>query len=342
MGLRRRAARIERAAIFPDAGHDAVICPARRVRCTYSISPCTGARPRRASLKEVRPMTTTDGATPFATKGLVLRRAQARWYDALAAALTLGRDRQLRERLAELARLAPGESVLDVGCGTGSLALAAKRAVGAAGSVTGIDASPEMIDLATRKARREGTDVKFEIAVAERLPFPDASLDAVLATLMLHHLPAPVRHDFAREARRVLRPGGRMLAVDFSAPSPRRGGLLGRLHRHGGVSLEKMVALLRDAGFRVEETGSVGVSDLRYVLAVAPRADEGATTDDAMPATRSLPPLPKPRWLVPAILLLVVGIHALMARQLAAVVSVWVMVVVLVGVMLVHGMARRR
>jgi ubiquinone/menaquinone biosynthesis C-methylase UbiE len=79
-------------------------------------------------------MTATDSPAP-ATKGLVLRAAQARWYDLLAAALTLGRDRQLRERLAELARLAPGESVLDVGCGTGTLALAAKRAVGTSGTV---------------------------------------------------------------------------------------------------------------------------------------------------------------------------------------------------------------
>ena len=284
-------------------------------------------------------MTTTGDATAIATKGLVLRRAQARWYDALAAVLTLGRDRQLRERLAELARLAPGETVLDVGCGTGSLALAAKRAVGAAGSVTGVDASPEMVALATRKTARDGVDIDFRTAAAERLPFADATFDAVLATLMLHHLPGPVRRDCVHEARRVLKPGGRMLAVDFSRSSSRKGGLLGRLHRHGGVSVEKMVALLRDAGFRVEETGSVGVSDLHYVLAVAPRA--GETVDSAVPATRSLPPLPRPRWIVPAILLLGVAVHAFMARSLAMLVSAWVMVAVMVAVVALHAVARR-
>jgi ubiquinone/menaquinone biosynthesis C-methylase UbiE len=263
-------------------------------------------------------MTTTGDATAIATKGLVLRRAQARWYDALAAALTLGRDRQLRERLVELARLAPGESVLDVGCGTGSLALAGKRTVGAAGTVTGVDASPEMIAIATRKAAHAGADVAFRTAVAEGLPFADATFDVVLATLMLHHLPAPVRSQCAREARRVVRPGGRMLAVDFSRPSTGHQGLLGRLHRHGGVSLEKMIVLLRDAGFRIEVTGDVGVSDLRYVLAVAPCAGEAAPVDHEVPSIRSLPPLPKPRWIVPAIVVVAVGAHLWMAGKLAS------------------------
>src|SRR5688572_10834402 len=156
--------------------HGAAKCPARRARRPYSMSLSAGGRGGFTTM-EGRRMTTTDGATAIATKGLVIRRAQARWYDALAAVLTLGRDRQLRERLAELARLAPGEHVLDVGCGTGSLAVAAKRAVGAAGGVTGVDASPEMIELATRKAERSGLDVAFRAAAAERLPFADATFD---------------------------------------------------------------------------------------------------------------------------------------------------------------------
>ena len=260
--------------------------------------------------------TRTGGATPIATKGLVLRRAQARWYDALAAVLTLGRDRSLRERLVDLARLAPGEAVLDVGCGTGSLALAAKRRVGDEGTVVGFDASPEMIALADRKAARERADVRFETAAAERLPLADGTFDAVLATLMLHHLPGPVRRECAREAIRVLKPGGRMLAVDFSMPSPRKGGLLARLHRHGGVSVDKMVALLRDAGFRIEETGSVGVSDLQYVLATSPLPD--AEPDESTPVSRSLDPLPTPRWLLPGVIVALVAGHVALLRGVSS------------------------
>lgn len=293
-------------------------------------------------------MTTTDD-TAIATKGLVIRRAQARWYDLLASALTLGREGALRQRLVELARIGPGERVLDVGCGTGSLAIAAKRAVGAAGAVTGVDASPEMIAIAAQKAERAGVDVAFRNGVAERLPFPDASFDAVLGTLMLHHLPGPVRRDFVREARRVLRPGGRMFAVDFSAPSARRGGLIARMHRHGGVSVDAMTTLLREAGMRVEETGSVGVSDLRYVLARIPEAGEPAMQDDSIPATRSLPALAPPRWILPAIVLVAIGAHLLVAKRVAthvtlsaAGLAVGALLLVIVALHAVPALRRKR
>ena len=265
-------------------------------------------------------MTTADDATPIATKGLVLRAAQARWYDALASMLTLGRERALRDRLAELARLAPGEAVLDVGCGTGSLALAAKRRVGPTGTVLGVDASPEMIALARRKASRAGAHVTFRNAAAERLPFPDASFDAVLATLMLHHLPAPLRRECVREALRVLKPGGRMLAVDFATPTARRSGMLGRLHRHGGVTLDAMVTLLRDAGLHVEETGSVGVSDLQFAVATTPRLGEDSSPADVIP-TRALPPLGRSRWIVPAVAIAALAAHGWMVQRLAGLVS---------------------
>jgi ubiquinone/menaquinone biosynthesis C-methylase UbiE len=261
---------------------------------------------------------TTDDAAQVATKGLVLRAAQARWYDALAAVLTLGRDRALRERLAELARLAPGESVLDVGCGTGTLALVAKRRVGDAGTVSGVDASPDMIALATRKATRAGAAVTFRPGAAERLPFPDASFDVVMATLMLHHLPAPIRRDFAREALRVLEPGGRILVVDFSAPSAHSPGLIARLHRHGGVPRDTIVALLRDAGFSVESMGAVGIADLQYVVAVSPLAGELAPGVEESPALRSLPPMAQPIWIVVVILAVAVAVHLAIAAQLAS------------------------
>jgi SAM-dependent methyltransferase len=212
--------------------------------------------------------------------------------------------------------------VLDVGCGTGSLAVVAKRRVGATGTVIGVDASPEMIALATRKAARASARVLFQLAAAERLPFPDATFDVVLATLMLHHLPPPLRRECAREALRVLKPGGRMLAVDFATPSTKRKGMLGRLHRHGGVTLEAMVALLRDAGLRVEEMGSVGVSDLQFVLTLAPRLGEDPTPADVVPMTRSLPPLGVSRWIMPMVVIAAVAAHAWMAGRLAGMLSV--------------------
>lgn len=214
-------------------------------------------------------MTTTisDTVAP-ATKGQVMR-SSARFYDLMVWILTLGRERPFRERLVELARLQPGESVLDVGCGTGTLAIAAKRRVGPRGSVHGIDASPEMIARATRKANKAGVDVTFRTAVVEALPFPDRQLDVVLSTLMLHHLPRPTREQSAREIRRVLKPGGRVLAVDFGMPGRHRKGIIGHLHRRGHLALDNVIELMSASGLTVVESGPVGVRDLHFTVATA-------------------------------------------------------------------------
>jgi ubiquinone/menaquinone biosynthesis C-methylase UbiE len=119
---------------------------------------------------------------------------------------TLGRERAFREQILGFANLAPGEAVLDVGCGTGSLAIAAKRHVGPTGAVYGIDASPEMLARAGKKAVKIGLDVVFRNGAAQALPFADGQFDAVLSTLLLHHLPRTARQQCASEMRRVLNP----------------------------------------------------------------------------------------------------------------------------------------
>jgi ubiquinone/menaquinone biosynthesis C-methylase UbiE len=209
-------------------------------------------------------------AAPHTPKGHVLH-SLVRFYDLLAWVMAGGREGALRERMLDRARVAAGERVLDVGCGTGTLAIAAARRVGAAGDVRGVDASPEMIARSRRKAAKAGAAVTFEVAAAERLPFADASFDVVMGTLMLHHLPRAVRRECALEMRRVVRPGGRVLAVDFGLPNARKRGLIGHLHRHGHVPLAQVVELLGEAGLHVTETGGLETSSLYYVLAEAPR-----------------------------------------------------------------------
>lgn len=195
---------------------------------------------------------------------------EARYYDALAWIYTLGRERAFRQRTLDLAQLQAGEAVLDVGCGTGTLALAAEKRMGAGGSVIGIDASPEMIARAQRKAARARSQVEFRTALMEALPFADGRFDVVLSTLMLHHLPRPVREQGAREIRRVLKPGGRALAIDFALTSREEHGLHTRLHHHGALDPTKMTDLLQGAGLNPIASGPVGFRNLHFVLATAP------------------------------------------------------------------------
>ncbi len=134
----------------------------------------------------------------------------------------------------------------------------------------GIDASPEMIARARSKAMRAGIEVDFNTAVAEALPFPDRQLDVVLTTMMLHHLPSEPRQQCVHEIRRVLKPGGRLLAVDFAGPARERRGLIARFHRRVQFDLRDVIPMLNKAGLSSVENGAVGFGDLQFVLAAAP------------------------------------------------------------------------
>jgi ubiquinone/menaquinone biosynthesis C-methylase UbiE len=208
---------------------------------------------------------------------LRLRRAgltlhQPLFYDALVWVLTVGRPRAFRRRLLAPAHLQPGESMLDVGCGTGSLALEAKRIVGPGGDVHAIDASREMVARASRKAGRSGLQVDFRFAPAQAIPFPDGHFDIVSSTLMLHHLPRSSRVECAREMRRVVRPGGRVLAIDFDEPEGHNP--LKHFVRHGNVKAREIAVLLSNAGLQVMDRGQVGFRSLQYVLATRPAETE--------------------------------------------------------------------
>lgn len=200
------------------------------------------------------------------TSGVVLHGA--RFYDLVAWIFLRGKERAFREKVVDLAGVKPGEAVLDVGCGTGSLTIAAKKRVGPASEVIGIDPAAEMIAKAQKKAKREGVDITFRSSVIEGLPFPDGHFDVVLSSLMLHHLPKKAREQGAQEIRRVLKPGGRWLIVDFGGHEPKRKGILGHLHfKHGYIKTSDVEELLNGAGFRIVNTGAVGIRNLGFFLA---------------------------------------------------------------------------
>jgi len=188
-------------------------------------------------------------ASATETKGLILnggwRYDLHGWF--IDICLFRGKGWELRQRAATLASLHPGEQVLDVGCGTGTLAMEVQRRVGSTGRVFGIDPGKEQIARARAKAARRHMPIEFQIGVIEQLAFPDQMFDVVLSTLMMHHLPASLKRQGLAEIARVLKPGGRLVIADFKRKQE-RAGQAARFHA-GGSSLHELAALVSDAGF---------------------------------------------------------------------------------------------
>ncbi|GAB2475164.1 class I SAM-dependent methyltransferase [Xylanimonas ulmi] len=131
-------------------------------------------------------------------------------YDLMTAAMGIGKhlDRQVA-----VAGIRPGQQVLEIGCGTGNLTL---RAAAAGGVVTGLDPDRGALERAARKARRRRLGVTLVRGYADHLPAQDASVDHVISSFALHHVPTDQKAAMATELLRVLRPGGQVTILDFT------------------------------------------------------------------------------------------------------------------------------
>jgi demethylmenaquinone methyltransferase / 2-methoxy-6-polyprenyl-1,4-benzoquinol methylase len=139
-------------------------------------------------------------------------------YDALNSVMTAGLHHRWRERAAARAELSPGDSALDICCGTGDLALELTRRVSPGGHVVGSDFSEPMLDLAREKAvERQASGVRFEWADALQLPYDGGRFDAVTVGFGARNL-ADLDRGFSEMAR-VLKPGGRAVILEITQPS---------------------------------------------------------------------------------------------------------------------------
>ena len=139
-------------------------------------------------------------------------------YDALNSVMTAGLHHRWRERAAERTELAPGDSALDVCCGTGDLALELAKRVTPGGRVVGCDFSEPMLDLAREKAtQRAAESVRFEWADALQLPYDGERFDAVTVGFGVRNLADLDRG--LRELARVLKPGGRAVILEITTPT---------------------------------------------------------------------------------------------------------------------------
>jgi ubiquinone/menaquinone biosynthesis C-methylase UbiE len=187
----------------------------------------------------------------------------------------LGADRARRVLLDD-ATLRPGDNVLDLGCGTGTLATLIKCACPGA-RVFGLDPDAKALAKARRKALRAGVPVQLDQGYADELPYSDQSFDTVFSSFMFHHLDSGAKAGMLREVLRVLKPGGSIYLLDFGGPQPGPGGLLAHVF-HARDRLRdnfegRIPGLLRQAGFsgaREIRRGAVLFGKIAYYTASAP------------------------------------------------------------------------
>ena len=182
-----------------------------------------------------------------------------RIYDPVVR-LTTRKQRFKSELLAQAGLAAPMD-VLDLACGTGTLAIRAKRQHPGC-EITGIDADDRILKIARGKAKKEGQAIDFQQGFSTKLPFRDRHFDCVLSSLFFHHLLPDAKQLTFREVHRVLKPGGQLHIADWGKPGSflMRGlfyfiQLLDGFDNTRDIVQGRLPELMRQAGFRNVTTG---------------------------------------------------------------------------------------
>ena len=154
------------------------------------------------------------------------------------------------------AELRPSHVVLDVGCGTGNLAIEiARRFPGI--HVTGLDPDSNALAIARRKAESAGIAIRFDEGFGDALPYPGASFDRVFSSMMFHHIPGEDRTKVLSEIRRVLKTGGRLEFLDFAGGSHNFLAQLFHSHQQSPAAEDRLLRRMAEAGFTsVRGTGN--------------------------------------------------------------------------------------
>lgn len=139
-------------------------------------------------------------------------------YDDVVRVTT--RERAFKLALLDQAGLVPGQEVLDLACGTGTLTLWAKQRTPGL-RLTGLDGDAEVLERARAKALAAGLEIDFDEGLSTALPYPDRRFDRVLSSLFFHHLDRDSKQRSLAQAFRVLKPGGELHIADWGrAASP--------------------------------------------------------------------------------------------------------------------------
>ena len=134
------------------------------------------------------------------------------FYDAVVSVTT--RERIIKQALIQQTHIREGQQILDLACGTGTLAIRIKQ-IEPRVTVTGVDGDPAILDLAVSKTRRAEISIRFDNALSWQLPYPSAHFDRIVSSLFFHHLSWDEKRRTAAELLRVLKPGGELHVADW-------------------------------------------------------------------------------------------------------------------------------
>jgi ubiquinone/menaquinone biosynthesis C-methylase UbiE len=170
------------------------------------------------------------------------------------------REEIFKRQLIEQAQIHPGDRVLDLGCGTGTLTLMIKQ-VHPQAEVTGLDADREVLALARQKTVRAGVQISIDEGLAGDMPYKEKSFDKVISSLMVHHLTTENKRRTFLEIFRILKPVGEFHLLDFGEPHSPWMQMIATVMRNLEEAADnfagRIPVLLRESGLiQVEETGT--------------------------------------------------------------------------------------
>jgi ubiquinone/menaquinone biosynthesis C-methylase UbiE len=171
-------------------------------------------------------------------------------YDPLVRLMM--REAEFKRRLIQQAGLAPNQRVLDVGCGTGTLAVMIKQAYPQI-DVVGLDGDEKILAVAQNKISKNGLKITFDKAMSFDMPYNDGEFDRVLSSIMIHHLSSENKALTLKEALRILKPGGQVHIADFAASQGQTGHLtshiVGLFTPKGHQPKDLLTEIMTKAGF---------------------------------------------------------------------------------------------
>lgn len=170
-----------------------------------------------------------------------------------------------KQQLVKQANIQPGQQVLDLGCGTGTLTIFVKQAYPAA-DVTGLDGDLNVLALARTKAEKVGVPLALHAGMAFQLPYADHTFDRVLTSLVLHHLVTENKQLALYEVARVLKPGGVFYVLDFGKPHNPLAYLISLVLRHFEEVADNIQGLLP---IMFEQAGFISVEAVMHFMTVA-------------------------------------------------------------------------